>query len=180
VVRRAVSPRLAAVLALAGAASLAPLAARAQGTAQVAALVDISTTALSIGQMQDVRFGNVIAGVPVTIDPRTNANAGQFVIHGNRNAQIRVTLALPATLTTGTWTMPITFSATQGCWRRQAGQGGCTRFNPVNAVVQRIRNQNAPNNTFYVWVGGTVSPAAVQHTGVYLGTITLTVAYTGN
>jgi hypothetical protein len=46
--------------------------------------------------------------------------------------------------------------------------------------VQRIRNQNYPNNTFYVWIGGTVSPSAAQNPGVYLGTIQLSVAYTGN
>jgi hypothetical protein len=63
---------------------------------------------------------------------------------------------------------------------RSSGQGGCTQYNPSTALVRRIRNQNPPNNTFFVWLGGTVNPAVGQHTGVYLGNVTMTVAYTGN
>ena len=168
-----------AALAVAAATALLPAAARAQSAA-IGAQAIISTTALSIGQMKDLIFGNVVAGVPVTINSRTNANAGWWEIHGNRNAEIQVTMVLPTQLTTGTWNMPITFSNTSGCWRKQTAQGGCTQYNPNTTLVQRIRNQNPPNNTFNVWIGGTVSPAVGQHTGVYRANINLTVAYTGN
>ena len=164
---------------LAAALVLAPAMGRAQ-TAAIGAQAMISTTALSIGQMQDLRFGNVVAGVPVTINPRTNANAGAWVIHGNRNAEISVQLTLPTQLSTGFWNMPIAFANNSGCWRRAPGQAGCTFWNPAVTLVRRIRNQNPPNNTFHVWIGGTVTPAAGQNTGVYLGNVTLTVAYTGN
>lgn len=170
-------PVLAAVIAAASA--LLPALARAQ-TAAIGVEATISTTALSIGQEQDLRFGNVVPGVPVTINPRTNPNAGGWEIHGNRNAELAIVLTLPTQLSTGFWTMPITFAANSGCWRRAPGQAGCNFYNPTTTLVRRIRNQNAPNNTFFVWIGGTVSPSAVQNTGVYLGNITLTVAYTGN
>jgi len=166
-------------LVAAALALLAP-AARAQGSAAVGVSAQISTTALSIAQTSDLSFGVVVPGVPVTVNPRTNANAGDYLIHGNRNAEIAITMALPTRLSTGFWTMPITFGTQSGCWRRQAGQNGCTYWNPATTLTRRIRNQNAPNNTFYVWIGGTVTPAAGQHTGVYLGTITMSVAYTGN
>lgn len=160
--------------------ALVPAAALAQGARSIGARVTITTTALSIGQMQDLRFGNVVAGVPVTINSRTNTNAGAWVIHGSRNAEVAVTLTLPTQLSTGFWNMPISFSNTAGCWRRAPGQNGCTQYNPATTLVRRIRNRNVPDNTLHVWIGGTVSPAAGQHTGVYLGNITLTVAYTGN
>lgn len=165
--------------AVAVAAVLFPVMALAQSAA-IGVEATISTTALSIGNMRDLVFGNVVAGVPVTINPRTSANAGQFEIHGLRNAELQANLTLPTQLTTGFWTMPITFNATAACWRRQTGQGGCTQFNPTVNLVERVRNNNAPNNTLFLWIGGTVSPAVGQHTGVYSGNITLTVTYTGN
>jgi hypothetical protein len=161
-------------------ALMAPAAASAQGSAAVGVEATISTTLLSIAQTSNLNFGVVVPGVPVTINPRTNANAGDFLIHGARNAEIAITMTLPTQLSTGFWTMPITFGNNSGCWRRQGGQGGCTFWNPNTVLVRRIRNQNPPNNTFYVWIGGTVTPAAAQHTGMYLGSITLSVVYTGN
>ena len=173
--------RTARSLAMAALAALAlPAAARAQAFASVGVEAVVSTTALSIGQMQDLRFGNVVAGVPVTINPRTNVNAGMWEIHGNRNAEFGVQIALPTELSTGFWTMPISFNNQSGCWRRQPGQNACTQYDPSTVLVERIRNNVAPNNVFYVWIGGTVSPSATQHTGVYLGNLTLSVAYTGN
>lgn len=165
-----------AVLAV---ALVTPAVARAQ-SAQTGARVDITTSALTIGNQADVRFGNVVPGVPTTINPRTSANAGQFQVNGTRNAEIAITMTLPTQLSTGFWTMPITFGATSGCWRRQPGQAGCTFWNPSTVLVRRIRNQAPPNDHFFVWVGGTVAPSPTQHTGVYLGTVGISVVYTGN
>ncbi len=148
--------------------------------AQALATADISTTALSIGSQLNLAFGAVTPGVPTTIDPRTNAGAGQFVIHGAKNAEVAISMTLPTELSTGFWTMPISFGATGGCWRKGPGQAGCAYWDPSTVLIQRIRNQNPPNNHLYVWIGGAVSPSAVQHTGTYLATITLSVVYTGN
>jgi len=169
--------RLAVMAAL---ALTAPVAAVAQASAAVGVAATISTTALSIAQQNDLDFGAVMPGVPVTINARTSASAGWFEIHGQRNAEIAITMTLPAQLSTGFWTMPVTFGNTSGCWRRQGGQNACTLWNPNTVLVERIRNNIAPNNIFWLWIGGTVSPAAAQHTGMYLGTITMSVVYTGN
>jgi len=155
-----------------------PAAARAQ-TAVTGARVSITTSALTIGQQRDLIFGTVLPGVPVTVNGRS-ANAGQFQINGTRNAEIAVTMTLPTQLSTGVWTMPVAFGANSGCWRRQPAQGGCTFWDPSTVLVRRIRNQNPPNDHFFVWIGGTVTPSATQHTGVYWGTITMSVVYTGN
>lgn len=168
------------VVATTLAMAVLPTRAAAQGTAQVGVAAEVSTSLLSIGQRLDLQFGNVVPGVSTVINPRTSANAGTWVIHGARNAEVVVTFVLPTQLSTGTWTLPMSFGPTSACSRRAAGQGGCSFFNPNVPLIERIRNQNAPNNHLYVWIGGTVSPSPTQHTGVYLGTITLTVAYTGN
>lgn len=167
-------------LALVSLGALAPRAAPAQVTAQVGVAADISSTALTVGQLADLSFGNVVPGVPTTIDAQTGATAGQFEITGNRNAEIQVTMTLPTQLSTGFWTMPISFGANSGCWRKLPGQNACNYWDPNTVLIERIRNQNFPNNRFFVWIGGTVSPAAAQNPGVYLGTVRLTVAYTGN
>lgn len=171
-------PVMLAALA-ATASALAPGRVHAQAMAAIGVEAAISTTALSVGQQADLVFASVVPGVALTVDARSTS-AGLWEIHGNRNAEIAVTLTLPTQLSTGFWTMPISFATNAACWRRQNAQGGCTRYDPATTLVERIRNNAAPNNTFYVWIGGTVSPTVTQHTGVYLGTITLTVAYTGN
>lgn len=169
-----------ALAAVAAALVVLPAAALAQGAAQIGVAGDISTTALTVAQVSDLSFGPVIPGVPTTINPKSSASAGEYEITGNRNAEIAVTMTLPAQLSTGFWTMPISFGATSGCWRTNNAQGACTFWNPSTVLIQRIRNQNFPNNRFFVWMGGTVSPSPTQNPGMYLGNIMLSVVYTGN
>lgn len=162
------------------AAAALPAVARAQASSFVSINAEVSTTLLSIGTTRDLAFGAVVPGTPTTIDSRTSASTGLFVIHGNRNAELAVTMTLPTALVVGPYTMPISFGALDGCYRTMAAQGGCTRYDPNTVLIQRIRNQNAPNNALYIWIGGTASPAAGQHPGRYAATITLSAVYTGN
>jgi hypothetical protein len=171
---------LAPILAVTALALLAPRAAHAQGSAQIGVAADISTTALAVSQLRNLNFGNILPGVAATVDPHSTTLSGAWQILGNKNAEIAMTLTLPTQLTTGTWTLPISFGATSGCGKQQQNQTGCTVFNPSVGLIARIRNSNPPNNTFHVWIGGTVTPSLTQHTGMYLGNITLSVVYTGN
>jgi hypothetical protein len=170
---------LRAAAAAAAVLSSAALQARAQ-TASLVADVEISTTILSIVNPQDLRFGAQVPGTPMTVDARTSANAGALVIHGNRNAEISITWTLPAALVVGPYAMPVSFGPTSGCWRNRTGQAGCTRYDPRTTLIRRIRNARSPNNTFFVWLGGTVSPTPTQHPGMYRAPVTLSVVYTGN
>ena len=169
------APGLLAALLLAAAPSGAP----AQ-TAMINAVANVTPVGLSVGYTQELDFGVVVAGVPTTIDPNTSPSAGQFEIHGARNAEIQITMTLPASLTLGASSMPISFGPTSGCERNRDRQNQCSYFDPSVPLVVRIRNQNPPDNHYYVWIGGTVSPAAAQPGGTYSGDITLTAAYTGN
>ena len=168
-----------ALLGLVAAAAV-PRLARAQASAPIAVTADVSTTALSVSNTLDLRFGTVVPGTPTVINPQTNVNAAQFVVSGARNAEVSVTTTLPSALTVGPYSMPIAFGAQGGCYRRMPGQAGCTFWNPAANLTVRIRNQNPPNNHLYIWIGGTVSPDPTQHPGVYHGTVGISVVYTGN
>jgi hypothetical protein len=164
----------------------APRSARAQATATASfsASAIIDNTAVTIGQLNGLDFGTVVPGTPFTIGPKT-ALAGKFVIHGAKNAEVRITFVLPSLLQAGVRTMPVSFAddAVAGklaCHRNQDQQNNCTAYTPSTALLARIRNNAPPQNTFYVWIGGKVSPALGQQPGIYTGLVTMSAVYTGN
>jgi hypothetical protein len=164
----------------------APMQLPAQGTATATfgASTLIDNTAVTVGQLNDLNFGVVVPGTPSTIGPKA-ALAGKFVIHGLKNSEVRITFALPAVLSTGPASMPISFADDPvagkfGCHRNQDQQNNCTTYTPSTPLVVRIRNNAPPQNTFYVWIGGKVSPAVGQQPGTYLGLVTMSAVYTGN
>jgi hypothetical protein len=175
----------AAFLALALLALLAvPGRLRGQVTASLGATVLIDNTALAIAQLNDLDFGVVVPGTPTSIGPKT-ALAAKFVLHGMKNAEARITFALPTLLTVGPYSMPISFADDPiigkfGCHRNQDQQANCTTYTPSTPLVIRIRNNAPPQNTFYVWIGGKVSPAVGQRPGIYTGLVTMSAVYTGN
>lgn len=171
-------PALAGVLACALAQAGT---ARAQVTATITALADVSNTALAVTNLADLGFGTVVPGTPVTVDPATSTVAGKFELHGARNAQFSASFVLPAILQAGAGgpTMPVSFGAGSGCQYDRDMQNKCAPFDPRTALVRRLRNNPPPNDTYYVWIGGTVSPGAAQSPGVYQATITITAVYTG-
>jgi len=155
-----------------------------QVTASLGATVLIDNTALIIGQLNNLDFGAVVPGTPTQIGPKT-ALAGKFVLRGVKNSEVRITFALPTVLTVGPYSMPISFADDPttgkfGCHRNQDQQANCTTYTPSTPLVARIRNNAPPQNTFYVWIGGQVSPAVGQQPGIYTGLVTMSAVYTGN
>jgi hypothetical protein len=179
-------PRAASLL-LAGLALLvAPGGLLSQGTATASfgATAVIDNTAVTIGQLNGLDFGVVVPGTPTTIGPKT-ALAGKFVVHGSKNAEVRITFALPTLLTVGPNSMPISFAddpvaGKLGCHRNQDQQNTCTTYTPSTSLLVRIRNNPPPQNTFFVWIGGKVSPVVGQQPGTYTGLVTMSAVYTGN
>ncbi len=179
--RRSVTRAGVAVLAL-----LAPRWAHAQASAvaSFSATTTVDNTALTVGQVNGLDFGVVTPGTPTTIGPK-NALAGKFVIHGVKNSEIQIAFTLPTVLQTGIRTMPISFAddpvaGKMGCTRNQDQQANCTTYTPSTVLIARIRNNAPPQNTFYVWIGGKVSPAVGQQPGTYTGVVTMSAVYTGN
>ena len=161
-----------------------PATARAQlpATGSVSVLGDVTADGLTISSTTPLNFGILIPGTPTTLNARTSANAGKFDIRGAQRAEFTLTLTLPSELRVGIGplTMPVTFDGTSGCHAPRDNQNSCSTYDPSTVLTARIRNRTAPDNTFFVWLGGTVTPAVGQSPGVYTAVISALVQYTGN
>jgi len=108
------------------------------------------------------------------------AGAGEWQVTGNANAFVNISFTLPTQLVNiqaqpGS-TMPISFSATSALWRRATNNPvGANVFNPAVGAVGRFGPN--PNNHMYIWIGGTVTPAATAKPGIYQGTIIVSLSY---
>lgn len=173
--------RSALLLALVGAA-VVPRPAGAQSSGLITVIVEVANDPLIIDPVSPLDFGQLVPGTPTVVAPRTSAGAGKFEIHGVRQAEFTLDFVLPSLLRAGAGphTIPITFGATSACNRTQDAQNACQTFNPATTLTARIRNRQPPDNTHYVWLGGTVSPAPTQFPGVYTAVVIATVQYTGN
>ena len=167
-------------LATLAALLFAPLVGRAQGvTGQVGLDAQVIGQALTVTALRDLTFGTVLKGVATTVLP-TDANAGAWQVQGDKNANVTIGFTLPTQLVNiqalpGS-TMPITFGATSALWNRATNNvASAISFNPAAGTTGKL---GPPANPFiYVWIGGTVNPAATAKPGIYTGTIVVTIAY---
>jgi hypothetical protein len=124
-----------------------------------------------IGQ-RDLAFGGVIRNIPKHILPGDPVRSGQFEFRATLNNTVRITFTLPTRLNGPAGaTMPIAFSTTDGNLKGQGPTSSLIVFNPNAANTWNL----VSSNTFNVWIGGTVSPAAAQAFGSYSNTISMTV-----
>lgn len=151
----------------------------AQSGASVSADAVVVTVGMTIATLRDLNFGTVIKGVATTVLP-TAATAGEWQITGSSNAFVIISFTLPAQLTNiqalpGS-TMPITFNATAARWNRANNNAAAgTAFSPASGAVGRFGPTANPN--MYVWLGGTVNPAAAAKPGIYQGTVVVSLIY---
>jgi len=125
---------------------------------------------------QDIAFGTLFPGVPTTISSTDALNAGQFEVRGQRNSEVRIDFVLPASLATGSFTLPLLFTAGDGSFSTTGSLAGATSFDPRVPLVARLSS----NGRLYLFLGGTVLPGSQQASGSYSGTVTINAAYTGN
>ncbi|HEU5153160.1 MAG TPA: DUF4402 domain-containing protein [Gemmatimonadales bacterium] len=127
--------------------------------------------AITVTGAQPLDFGNVFPGVAKTIGVAA-ATAGRFDLTGQSSAPVQLTFTLPTDLTSGANNLPI--GTWTGCTNPTNTTTGCTTFTPSGTATGSAFG-GAGN--LFVWVGGTVSPAAAQAAGTYTGTVTLTANY---
>lgn len=152
-------------------AALFSLATAAQ--AQSASIQALATVyqPITVSGTRSLDFGNVFPGVNKTIGV-SDLTSGQFQMGGQASGSVSLTFTLPTNLTSGANNLPI--GTWSGCTSPTNTTAGCTTFTPSGT---------ATNSTFsalgalWVFVGGTVTPAAAQAAGNYTGTVTLTAAY---
>lgn len=156
-----------------------PGRAAAQASSTVSAAAVVVTVGMTINTLSSLNFGTVIKGVATTVQP-TAAGAGEWQVSGSANAFVVVSFTLPTKLTNiqalpGS-TMPIAFTATSARWNRASNNAGtAAAFNPASGVVGRLGPP--PNPTMYVWIGGTVNPAAAAKPGIYQGNVVMSLLY---
>ena len=83
---------------------------------------------------------------------------------------------LPANLSFGINTMPISFANGDAGWNPADASGTAAGFDPNAGTAENL----SATGFGYVWLGGTVTPAAAQAPGVYTANVALDVVYTGN
>mgnify|MGYP003404332094 CR=1 FL=1 len=150
----------------------------AQGTASgdIQALANVLTP-VQVTPQRDLDFGNVIPGTPKSVGI-VAATSGLWLVQGTAGSEVDIDFtALPANLTAGTDNLPIVYSATDAGHNPANDPGTAITFNPATGTTTDI---GTPTGTLFVWIGGTVQPAAAQPSGLYTGTVTLTATYTGN
>lgn len=155
-------------------ALVAPQSAHAQANASIQANADVQVQ-LTAAALGDLDFGAVFPGTTRNVLP-SDLGAGAFQVTGAADAEVTLTLTLPANLVNGGNNLPITFGASSAARNTVDNRGGATAFDP--SAVETTRLDNATGELF-VYIGGSVSPAG-QPNGTYSGTIQLTTAYTGN
>ncbi len=156
---------LVAVLALTGTALQAQT-----NNASITATASVQTPINVIGA-QPLNFGNVFPGVNKTVVATDLTNAGRFDITGQASTPVTLSFTLPATLGSGSNTMPIVSYA--GVHAQNSTGTGGIGFLPSAGASPSLNASGA----LWVWVGAQVQPATNQVAGVYTGSITMTVVY---
>lgn len=123
---------------------------------------------------QNLSFGTVFPGVPVTVSRTDPANSGQFQVRGTRRALVQIDFTLPAALTGPSGgTAPLVFGAADGGWSASPSIGSATQFDPRTPLQTTL----GANGRLYLFLGGQLVPPAQLPSGAYSATITITVTY---
>ncbi|HET7565195.1 MAG TPA: hypothetical protein VFJ96_09395 [Gemmatimonadaceae bacterium] len=127
---------------------------------------------VQVARVQDLTFGNVFPGVPITV-PLTDSRAGQYtLVNGTGRAlTVQLVFVLPSTLATGGGAlMPVQFGPASAGFSATGSLGSMVPFDPSIPFTATI----AAKTTARVFLGGTLQPTGGQAFGSYTATITLT------
>jgi hypothetical protein len=158
-----------AVLAL---VTFGAVTAQAQSNnASITATASVQTP-INVTGAQQLNFNNAFPGVNKTVAASDLTNAGRFDVTGQASTPVTMSFTLPATLSSGSNTMPI--DSYSGIHADNSAQTvGVVAFTPGASNGATLSAAGA----MFVWVGARVTPATNQAAGVYTGSITLTVVY---
>ncbi len=126
--------------------------------------------------VRDLAFGNVLPGVPSTVQRTDAARSGQFDITGPILGRVEITFTLPATLIGGAGaTMPTSFGSTSAGYSANGSIAAQTAFDPRTPFRATLSLLGRGS----VFLGGTVAPPGSQGAGSYTAFVTITVAMVG-
>lgn len=161
-------------VAVAAALLLPTVAFAVSGT--ITATANVLTPLTVTSDLRALDFGDVFPGLAKSI-AWSDATSGQWRIDGEAGKEVQMAFTLPANLTSGANSMPISFAASDAAWNTTNATAGATTFDPAAGAVEFL---DGTSGQLFVFLGGTVSPVQTQAAGVYTGTVLLDVVYTGN
>ena len=141
-----------------------------------------------ITKLTDLDFGDVFIGTANVDLPYTDANAATFSFYHTSDAggkkgpfpALNVSFVLPDNLVFGANDLPITFDQTHSAWHDVDQVGAATNFDPwAGFQTGEIKKYDAKKNknVIYVWLGANVPATAGYPSGLYTGTIEITVDF---
>lgn len=135
-------------------------------------LASSGSAQLSAVGIRNLAFGAVIPGLATVVSPNDPVKSGTFDVQVALGTRLRLDFTLPTQLNGPSGaTLPITF-VNGDCILLETGAGAAP--NSQNPKSMKPYTMTFGNRLF-VFLGGTVTPAGVQQTGVYSATVTLTV-----
>ena len=155
------------------AAALALTGTVAQAQTNNASILATATvqTPINVAAGQQLNFANVFPGVNKTVAATDLSNSGRFDVTGQASAPVTLSFTLPATLSSGSNTMPIDTYA--GVRADNSTQTSGVGFVPGASNPATL----SATGLLFIWVGARVTPATNQAQGIYTGSITMTVVY---
>lgn len=157
---------------LCGTLALVMLAATADAQVTINVSAEVSNQ-LTVTGARALTFPTVYPGFSRIVGA-TDGTAGKFTLNGGANANVTVTLTLPANLTSAGNNLPI--DNWSGCRNTSDAVGGCNPFTPSGAS---FTTPLGAGGVLVVFLGATVTAASTQVSGIYTGTVSMTAAYTG-
>ncbi len=140
------------------------------GTAQSASGAATAKVLVSLGLIThaDLDMGIFSPGAGTVTVNATSPSAGKFRATGTGGYGLIVTYPGSVTLTSGVNTLSLTVSMHGNDTDNQAGS---------SAVPSGSTEYLSTANDYFFWFGGTTTIGVAQPTGVYTGTLTLSVQY---
>jgi hypothetical protein len=123
--------------------------------------------------LNELSFGTVFPGVPVSVSAADARHAGLFQVQGPPGASVRVELVLPSALAADDGArLPLLFGPRDGFADFNGALGPLgVSFDPHAPVIGSLGDAGR----LFLRIGGTALPARVQSGGTYRATIYLTV-----
>ncbi|HYW52096.1 MAG TPA: hypothetical protein VE861_15885 [Gemmatimonadaceae bacterium] len=130
-------------------------------------------TSLTVTGTAPLDFGTIPQGVNRNVQFNA-AGSGRFRINGLNNSQVLLTFTLPATLSNGAATLPISnYNVRVNDTNTPASARAIVAISGIPALTNLVAG------ALYVFIGARVSTAPAQAFGTYTGSIVLSAAYTG-
>jgi hypothetical protein len=127
--------------------------------------------------LQGLSFGNLLAGVPSTVQRNDPLNAGQLEVSGAKNSDLLISFILPGAMSGPAGaSIPLSFGPGSAGYSLTRSINDQIGFDPTVPTLITLPS----NGKAGVFLGGTATPPPSAAAGSYAGEIVLTVSYIGN